>query len=475
MRAFLGACMFVITVVLTWLLMGVVLHAQNYGPPFPQGSFYQNGVIISNTAYGLVGCPAGEYIKGDGTGCGIPSISDFCTGTGINQVCTFPGTVNANVFNSSYSNVTNSGVFTNTQMNEYFTSSINNINFKTEFQTQQGNTNYATESGAFGVSVPNTSTVFQTNALSGYINSGGSSTNSVAVSGYARATANVAHLWGSNFLFSDGSFSSITGTAGEFDCNVGTITTTGACIQINGGFTGTLSSFPGIQIAPPLSGGKWSAGIAIGNGATQTGFDIGAQGTVASSFGQTINFHAISSGSSDMLTYMQQQTDGSFLINPNFGGSPSYVTSNGGFKATNFESSSANPASTGQLRLASSDAVAFRNNANTGDIFIGKNASDNITLPSLIIGGGSTITSVVKGSGTVTFTSITAPACQEQSLTITGASGGDACFASPAGDIGSSFINAGCRISTTNTAQIKVCATVTGTPASTTWTGWAIH
>jgi hypothetical protein len=79
------------------------------------------------------------------------------------------------------------------------------------------------------------------------------------------------------------------------------------------------------------------------------------------------------------------------------------------------------------------------------------------------------------GSGTLTYTSITAPGCQEQPLTITGAASGDACYASPASDIGLTFYYGGCRVSAASTAQIKTCATATGTPTAATWTGWARH
>lgn len=48
----------------------VHVYAQNYGPPFPPGSFYHNGPIIGQNGFAVVGCPMGYYIKGDGTGCG---------------------------------------------------------------------------------------------------------------------------------------------------------------------------------------------------------------------------------------------------------------------------------------------------------------------------------------------------------------------------------------------------------------------
>lgn len=89
---------------------------------------------------------------------------------------------------------------------------------------------------------------------------------------------------------------------------------------------------------------------------------------------------------------------------------------------------------------------------------------------------GSLISADYKGSGTLTYSSITAPGCAEQPLTITGAAAGDLCSASTgSSDIGTGYYYGGCRISATNTAQVKVCATATGTPTAVTWTGWARH
>lgn len=93
------------------------------------------------------------------------------------------------------------------------------------------------------------------------------------------------------------------------------------------------------------------------------------------------------------------------------------------------------------------------------------------------IGGGSYILAEYKGSGTLTYTSITAPGCQEQPLTINNAAPGDQCSASTGvTDIGpATFWYGGCRVQTANTALIKVCAAATGTPTAAVWTGWVRH
>jgi hypothetical protein len=91
--------------------------------------------------------------------------------------------------------------------------------------------------------------------------------------------------------------------------------------------------------------------------------------------------------------------------------------------------------------------------------------------------GGGYISAEFRGTGTLTYTSITAPGCQEQPLTINNAAPGDQCFASTGvTDIGpATFWYGGCRVQTANAALIKVCATATGTPTATVWTGWARH
>lgn len=91
-------------------------------------------------------------------------------------------------------------------------------------------------------------------------------------------------------------------------------------------------------------------------------------------------------------------------------------------------------------------------------------------------GAGTLITADYRGTGTLTYTAITAATCQEQPLTITGAAAGDACFASTgASDMGVNFAYSGCRISAANTAQVKVCSAATATPTAVAWTGWARH
>jgi hypothetical protein len=85
-------------------------------------------------------------------------------------------------------------------------------------------------------------------------------------------------------------------------------------------------------------------------------------------------------------------------------------------KPTSLTSLSANPAASGFTRLASSDTINWRNNANSGDIGLGKNTSDQLTF------NGVVQTQTI-GSGTATSagTLIGAGTAQTLAITVSGA------------------------------------------------------
>lgn len=58
-----------------------------------------------------------------------------------------------------------------------------------------------------------------------------------------------------------------------------------------------------------------------------------------------------------------------------------------GLKSIYFKSRTTNPASAGQLRLASADTIAWRNNANNGNLLLAVDASDNLTYNGNQFGG----------------------------------------------------------------------------------------
>ena len=66
-----------------------------------------------------------------------------------------------------------------------------------------------------------------------------------------------------------------------------------------------------------------------------------------------------------------------------------------GIKAPYFTSKTANPAQTGVLRLAKTDAVKFRNNANSADLAgLGLNAQDNLTANGTQLDGQPTLRAI---------------------------------------------------------------------------------
>jgi hypothetical protein len=85
-------------------------------------------------------------------------------------------------------------------------------------------------------------------------------------------------------------------------------------------------------------------------------------------------------------TQLLQRTGGNFILtnDVNFGGSFGLVS-------VYYKSRTSNIASSGVVRLAVSDTIAFRNNANSGNIALGVDGSDNFTIngtPVLLSPGG---------------------------------------------------------------------------------------
>ena len=65
-----------------------------------------------------------------------------------------------------------------------------------------------------------------------------------------------------------------------------------------------------------------------------------------------------------------------------------------GIKTLYYKSESVNPASTGTLRLAHTDTIAYRNLANTADLALGVNSLDQLTFNGIAVGSGGSVTSV---------------------------------------------------------------------------------
>ncbi len=148
-----------------------------------------------------------------------------------------------------------------------------------------------------------------------------------------------------------------------------------------------------------------------------------------------------------------------------------------------FGSTTANPATVGTIRLSGTDAVCWRNNANSSDLCLTKTSGDQfgmpgaVLAPSLIgptIGGGSTINNVYRASGlslNSAFTAIAAQTCQEQTITLTGAATTGVASVSPSTGLGSTNLSWSAWVSSANTITVRVCNPTVGalTPSSVTW------
>jgi hypothetical protein len=100
----------------------------------------------------------------------------------------------------------------------------------------------------------------------------------------------------------------------------------------------------------------------------------------------------------------------------------------------------------------------------------------------LIIGNGtssgaSAISSIIPGSATLTYTAISASTCQEQTLTVTGATSGKPAFFSPVGNLGNVNLSWSSYVSGANTVSVRVCNPTGGslTPSASTWNGWVMQ
>lgn len=106
------------------------------------------------------------------------------------------------------------------------------------------------------------------------------------------------------------------------------------------------------------------------NGTVYTFPDVGEQ-----SWGQNVTDWAVA-----VTAGMLQKAGGIFILtaDADFG-------ANYGLKAVYLKSRTSNPADAGLLRLAVSDAIGFRNNANSGNLLLAINASDKPTFGGVVL------------------------------------------------------------------------------------------
>jgi hypothetical protein len=238
---------------------------------------------------------------------------------------TFNGAINANNIMA----LVNAGVFTNTQMNEYMTSSINGLNFKTEFQAGQGN-QYSTDGAAFGVTVPSTATVLQSNGVAGYVlnQSIGGAGVGVYAQGRCNSSSNGARCWGGNLVAAD--------SLGTTSLNPQSSTLTGLEVDVfpanasdsTNGFTSLLNSSVFVVNSVPYSGGAaflaggnnlansilWSFGFQTQDGGAVNGANFGATCISGSCPGQQIQLRSFNGGSA-ITTNIRTDNSGDLQLN----------------------------------------------------------------------------------------------------------------------------------------------------------------
>lgn len=76
-----------------------------------------------------------------------------------------------------------------------------------------------------------------------------------------------------------------------------------------------------------------------------------------------------------------QTVGGSFILTSQANFGPNF-----GLTAVNFTSTTTNPATSGSIRLAKTDTISWRNNANTANLPLGINVTDQLTFTGSVIG-----------------------------------------------------------------------------------------
>jgi hypothetical protein len=127
---------------------------------------------------------------------------------------------------------------------------------------------------------------------------------------------------------------------------------------------------------------------------------------------------------SDSIGFRNNANSADLLVQPrsNIGGNVPVDSLNlqgfNSFLAGSFSSGSTTTATTGLYRLASTEGISWRNNGNSADVVLAKNTSDNLTFPNSIVLGSLTSGNCVQAS-TGGLLTTTAAACGTSSGTIT--------------------------------------------------------
>ena len=180
------------------------------------------------------------------------------------------------------------GVFTNTQMNPGIDVLVNGIDPTTFYQlTHPGN--YITSAVIGGITVPSTSTVYEADAIVGYISTASTATAAIGGSFYALNGATGTTSYALNPLVSDQGFVS-TVVGAEYDIGCSNVGSTAYGSNMIGVFTaGTPATAIAYQVSVLNAPWQWS--FVSYDGCTVQFALIGALGTTANSDGQPIQFN----------------------------------------------------------------------------------------------------------------------------------------------------------------------------------------
>lgn len=297
------------------------------------------------------------------------------------------------------------GIFTNTQMNESMQAIVHACDVTTEFQSVQGQ-NTATDALSACLTVPASSTVWQPNAVAGYVNS--SSKKSHSVGGYfqARALDDGAEVWGANSVAQVGSGirnAKLTGLEVDVNQSSGVDNTYGGALDQDGVdiiSAGTNHPRNGLGITAVNDGNLWEEAALFGNYQV-VGLQVsnGAIGSIA---------HYIippdDTPAREILGRNHANTSDAWSITN--GGSGTFRT-----VQSIFVSPSLNSASSGVVRLAAGDAIRWRSSGDDADLSLTKDSSNRL----LWNGNQSTV-----ASASFTTTSAASDEVSVQGLTASG-------------------------------------------------------